>query len=236
MEQIVHTVDPFVSLLGIFVLAVFVGYYVVWNVTPALHTPLMSVTNAISSVIVVGALACRRGRGHRLGFHHCHDLRLSRPDTGEREYFRRLPRHQPHAGHVQEEGQINVSQFRCPSLSCGRRPCSSWRCAGFPVLNLSRAGNTYGMVGMAIAILTTLAIAAPTNPLVWVLIIGGIAIGGGIGAFTAKRIAMTAMPQLVAAFHSLVGLAAVFVAAAAFYAPDAFGIASARRNPWAEPD
>ncbi len=51
-----HVVDPFVSLFGIFVLAVFVGYYVVWNVTPALHTPLMSVTNAISSVIVVGAL------------------------------------------------------------------------------------------------------------------------------------------------------------------------------------
>ncbi|MDP1700540.1 MAG: NAD(P)(+) transhydrogenase (Re/Si-specific) subunit beta [Aestuariivirga sp.] len=90
----------------------------------------------------------------------------------------------------------------------------------------SRAGNTYGMIGMAIAVLTTLAIAAPTNPLVWALIIGGIAIGGSIGAFAARRIAMTAMPQLVAAFHSLVGLAAVFVAAAAFYAPDAFGIAS----------
>ena len=51
-----HVVDPFVSLFGIFVLAVFVGYYVVWNVTPPLHTPLMAVTNAISSVIVVGAL------------------------------------------------------------------------------------------------------------------------------------------------------------------------------------
>ena len=55
MEQIAHSVDPFVSLFAIFVLAVFVGYFVVWNVTPALHTPLMSVTNAISSVIVVGA-------------------------------------------------------------------------------------------------------------------------------------------------------------------------------------
>ena len=54
--ELAHSVDPFISLLGIFVLAVFVGYYVVWNVTPALHTPLMSVTNAISSVIVVGAL------------------------------------------------------------------------------------------------------------------------------------------------------------------------------------
>jgi len=90
----------------------------------------------------------------------------------------------------------------------------------------SRQGNTYGMVGMGIAILTTLAVAAPTNPLVWVLIIAGIAIGGGIGAYMARTIAMTAMPQLVAAFHSLVGLAAVFVAAAAFYAPEAFGIAT----------
>jgi NAD(P) transhydrogenase subunit beta len=90
----------------------------------------------------------------------------------------------------------------------------------------SRQGNMYGMIGMAVAVLTTLAIAAPTSPLVWLLIIGGIAIGGAIGAYAAKNIAMTAMPQLVAAFHSLVGLAAVFVAAAAFYAPDAFGIAT----------
>ncbi len=90
----------------------------------------------------------------------------------------------------------------------------------------SRQGNLYGMVGMGIAILTTLAVAAPTNPLVWIVILAGIAIGGGIGAYLARTIAMTAMPQLVAAFHSLVGLAAVFVAAAAFYAPDAFGIAT----------
>jgi NAD(P) transhydrogenase subunit beta len=90
----------------------------------------------------------------------------------------------------------------------------------------SRQGNLYGMVGMGIAILTTLAVAAPTNPFVWIVILAGIAIGGGIGAYLARTIAMTAMPQLVAAFHSLVGLAAVFVAAAAFYAPDAFGIAT----------
>ncbi len=56
MEHAVAAVDPFVFRFSIFVLAVFVGYYVVWSVTPALHTPLMSVTNAISSVIVVGAL------------------------------------------------------------------------------------------------------------------------------------------------------------------------------------
>jgi NAD(P) transhydrogenase subunit alpha len=56
MDHIAQAVDPFVFRFSIFVLAVFVGYYVVWSVTPALHTPLMSVTNAISSVIVVGAL------------------------------------------------------------------------------------------------------------------------------------------------------------------------------------
>src|SRR5437763_16640903 len=56
MEHVAQAVDPFVFRLSIFVLAVFVGYFEVWSVTPALHTPLMSVTNAISSVIVVGAL------------------------------------------------------------------------------------------------------------------------------------------------------------------------------------
>ena len=56
MDHAATIADPFVFRLSIFVLAVFVGYYVVWSVTPALHTPLMSVTNAISSVIIVGAL------------------------------------------------------------------------------------------------------------------------------------------------------------------------------------
>ncbi len=88
----------------------------------------------------------------------------------------------------------------------------------------SRQGNYFGMLGMTIAMVTTLAVAAPQSPLTWVLLIGGLAVGGTVGAVTARRIAMTAMPELVAAFHSLVGLAAVFVAAAALYAPDSFGI------------
>jgi NAD(P) transhydrogenase subunit beta len=87
----------------------------------------------------------------------------------------------------------------------------------------SRQGNYLGMAGMAIAVLTTLAVAGP-NWASFGLIVLAIAIGGGIGAFIARSIAMTAMPQLVAAFHSLVGLAAVLVAAAALYAPEAFGI------------
>jgi NAD(P) transhydrogenase subunit beta len=87
----------------------------------------------------------------------------------------------------------------------------------------SRRGNYMGMAGMAIAILTTLAVARPSAGALGLIVLG-LVVGGGIGAVIARRIAMTAMPQLVAAFHSLVGLAAVFVAAGALYAPEAFGI------------
>jgi NAD(P) transhydrogenase subunit beta len=90
----------------------------------------------------------------------------------------------------------------------------------------SRQGNYLGMAGMAIAVVTTLAVAAPETSLTWAMIVGGIAVGGGIGAVIARRIPMTAMPELVAAFHSLVGLAAVLVAGAAYYAPEAIGIGS----------
>nr|WP_272209947.1 NAD(P)(+) transhydrogenase (Re/Si-specific) subunit beta [Marinicella sp. W31]MDC2875793.1 NAD(P)(+) transhydrogenase (Re/Si-specific) subunit beta [Marinicella sp. W31] len=87
----------------------------------------------------------------------------------------------------------------------------------------SRKGNMYGMVGMAIAIGTTLLLAKPGfSALVFIVL--ALAIGGGIGAYIARTIPMTAMPQLVAGFHSLVGLAAVLVAAAALYSPESFNI------------
>jgi len=61
-------IDPFIFRLSIFVLSIFVGYYVVWSVTPSLHTPLMSVTNAISSVIIVGAIAAASGLTSQTSF------------------------------------------------------------------------------------------------------------------------------------------------------------------------
>jgi len=88
----------------------------------------------------------------------------------------------------------------------------------------SRRGNLFGMIGMAIAILTTLGWHPPASPTALGLVVVGIAVGGGIGAVIARRVPMTSMPELVAAFHSLVGVAAVLVAAAAFYAPAAFDI------------
>ena len=90
----------------------------------------------------------------------------------------------------------------------------------------SRRGNLLGMIGMTIAVLTTLGAHPPASPIAWALVVGGIGIGGGIGAVIARRVPMTSMPELVAAFHSLVGMAAVLVAAGAFYAPAAFDIGS----------
>ncbi|WP_017931550.1 NAD(P)(+) transhydrogenase (Re/Si-specific) subunit beta [Robiginitomaculum antarcticum] len=88
----------------------------------------------------------------------------------------------------------------------------------------SRRGNTYGMVGIGIAIVTSLLYFGMLGSGPLVKVGGALIIGGGIGAVIAKRIAMTAMPQLIAFFHSLVGLAAVLVACAAFFSPEAFGI------------
>jgi NAD(P) transhydrogenase subunit beta len=88
----------------------------------------------------------------------------------------------------------------------------------------ARQGNLYGIAGMVIAILTTFTLPQVQT---YTTTIAGIALGGFIGWFIAKRIAMTAMPQLVAAFHSLVGLAAVLIAMAALWAPENFGIGTA---------
>jgi NAD(P) transhydrogenase subunit beta len=91
----------------------------------------------------------------------------------------------------------------------------------------SQAGNRNGMIGMAIAVgvtLLTLFSQGKFDPLTIGLILGGVAIGGGVGALIARRVAMTAMPQLVAAFHSLVGMAACLVAVAAIHTPAAYGI------------
>ena len=91
----------------------------------------------------------------------------------------------------------------------------------------SRRGNTYGMIGIAIAIITSLLyFGIIGSPMGLGLVAGGLLLGGIIGATIAKRIPMTAMPQLIAFFHSLVGLAAVLVACAAFFSPEAFGIGS----------
>ncbi|MBX3457847.1 MAG: NAD(P)(+) transhydrogenase (Re/Si-specific) subunit beta [Candidatus Paracaedibacteraceae bacterium] len=92
---------------------------------------------------------------------------------------------------------------------------------GLSSAKTSRAGNMYGMVGMAVAILTTILSPSVAS---YSYILLGLVVGGGVGFVIAKKIQMTALPQLVAGFHSFVGLAAVFVAASALLAPASFGI------------
>jgi H+-translocating NAD(P) transhydrogenase subunit beta len=94
----------------------------------------------------------------------------------------------------------------------------------------SQAGNRNGMIGMAIAVATTLLLMwsqGLLDAMTLALIVGGVAVGGTVGAIIARRVAMTSMPQLVAAFHSLVGMAACLVAVAAIHTPEAYGIAEA---------
>ncbi|MGD9800416.1 MAG: NAD(P)(+) transhydrogenase (Re/Si-specific) subunit beta [Parvularculaceae bacterium] len=88
----------------------------------------------------------------------------------------------------------------------------------------ARQGNRFGMLGMALAVGTTLFLLQDKGLMTWVYILGAVGVGGGVGAVVAQRVKMTQMPELVAFFHSLVGLAAVFIAWAAFLAPKAFGV------------
>ena len=120
-----EAVDPTVFRLAIFVLAIFVGYYVVWSVTPALHTPLMSVTNAISSVIVVGALLAAAARvmpGDHVGL-DLQGRRRGRRGPGLGQHLRRLPGHPAHAQHVPQEGTAEVNaNLAALAYLASRRP------------------------------------------------------------------------------------------------------------------
>ena len=95
-------IDPFIFRFAIFVLAIFVGYYVVWSVTPALHTPLMSGHQCDFLGDRCWCAACRRDLGERA----CDRLRFHCAGVGISQYFRRLPGHPAHAGHVQEKRKV----------------------------------------------------------------------------------------------------------------------------------
>ena len=150
----------FISILSIFVLACFVGYYVVWSVTPALHTPLMSVTNAISSVIIVGALIAAAAAERPLGG----STAMARPcrgGAGQRQHLRRLRGDRANARHVQEEGAALMHHAAAPPawvmlayLVAGICFILALRGLSSPVS--SRAGNRFGMAGMVLAVGTTL--------------------------------------------------------------------------------
>jgi NAD(P) transhydrogenase subunit alpha len=204
-------IDPFVFRFSIFVLAVFVGYYVVWSVTPALHTPLMSVTNAISSVIVVGALLAVSVElgAQRLRPDLGAPARLPRAHPRLGEHLRRLPGHAAHARDVPEEEEVTSlhrrpphggdaghesrTPPRCSTLSPASS--SSSRCAGCRARRRAGQGNLFGMIGMAIAIAVTLASHPPASVFSWLLGDRRARHRRRGGAVIARRVPMTSMPE-----------------------------------------
>src|SRR5262249_20062595 len=164
-----------------------------------------------------------RRRPGRARFRQDHGLR--RGDAGRRQHLRRLHRHATDAANVPAQEIADARSTMSESLSAlfylVASICFIMALRGLSSPDTARRGNLYGIAGMVIAVVTTLG--APEVVSYWLIILG-ILIGGAIGAYIALRIQMTALPQLVAAFHSLVGLAAVCVATAAFVAPEAYGI------------
>ena len=215
-------IDPFIFRLSIFILSIFVGYYVVWSVTPSLHTPLMSVTNAISSVIIVGAIIAALAGSSENIFQTSNIFGFLAIILAAVNIF---------GGFLVTQRMLQMYKKKkiemSPNLSALFYLISGilfiLALRGLSSPETSRQGNYFGIAGMAISIIVTfLTVGNFGTGFIYVLIF--LLIGGAVGAFIAFRIPMTAMPELVAGFHSLVGLAAVFVAISAFLKPDAFGL------------
>src|SRR5436190_8969810 len=169
----------------------------------------------------------RRTRDQRPGPHLGACARLRRAGVRIDQHLRRLPGHPAHAGDVPKEEKVRAADMNADIaalfyLVAGVLFIQALRGLSSP--ESSRRGNMFGIAGMVIAIGTTLASHPPAGAGAWILVVAGLVLGGGIGAVIARKVPMTSMPELVAAFHSLVGMAAVLVAAGAFYAPTAFGI------------
>jgi len=226
----------FTSMSTIFGLSVICGYHTVWSVVPALHSPLMSVTNAISGTTAVGGLLMMGG-----GFYPTNaaqslaaaatfisfinvfggfivtgrmlDMFKRSTDPPEYNYLYGLPAAAFMAsyGYAISQGYPEVHQMAYLSSSL----CCVGALAGLSGQKTARLGNALGMIGVSSGVATTIGMLMPSHP---VLAQMGIAAGAGglIGSTIAKKVEITDLPQLVAAFHSLVGAAAVLTCVATY--------------------
>ena len=209
----------FVLELTILVLAAFLGFEVVSKVPTMLHTPLMSGTNFIHGIVIVGAIIV-------LGFADdtfTKAVGLRRDGARDGERRRWLVRHRPHARDVQaaagaEEGRHVISD---PDVLCllylVAIVCFILALRFLSSPKHARRGNWLGGVGMLVAIATTLLVEGISN---WALIVVAAAIGSVVGLVGARRVKMTAMPQMVALFNGVGGGAAALVALAEFHELD----------------
>ncbi|HFQ6197774.1 TPA: NAD(P)(+) transhydrogenase (Re/Si-specific) subunit beta, partial [Pseudomonas aeruginosa] len=214
--------------LIIFVLAVYVGYHVVWNVTPALHTPLMAVTNAISAIVIVGAMLAAALTVTPLG-KAMGTLAVALAAVNvfggflvTRRMLEMFKKKAPKAGGPLMSMNLVTLLYLIASV------CFIQALKGLSHPTTSRRGNLFGMVGMAIAVATTVGLVFKLGAEIATTGVGyivvGLLVGGTAGSIMAKRVEMTKMPELVAFMHSMIGLAAVFIAIAAVVEPQSLGI------------
>merc|ERR1711997_260492 len=228
--------SAFTAMSTIFGLSCICGYHTVWSVVPALHSPLMSVTNAISGITAVGGLMLMGGGyyptnaveglaasaafisfinifGGFIVTGRMLDMFKRPTDPPEYNYLYGIPAATFLAsyGWAVSQGYPEVHQMAYLASSL----CCVGALAGLSSQPTARLGNALGMIGVSGGVAATLGQLMPAHP---VLAQMGIAAGGGalIGSTIAKRIEITDLPQLVAAFHSLVGMAAVLTCVATY--------------------
>uniref|UniRef100_A0A8C5TRM8 proton-translocating NAD(P)(+) transhydrogenase n=1 Tax=Malurus cyaneus samueli TaxID=2593467 RepID=A0A8C5TRM8_9PASS len=225
----------FTQMVTTFGLSGIVGYHTVWGVTPALHSPLMSVTNAISGLTAVGGLVLMGGHylpentsqslavlsafissvniaGGFLVTQRMLDMFKRPTDPPEYNYLYLLPGGVFVGGYAAAlSGGYNIEQM----MYLGSGLCCVGALAGLSTQGTARLGNALGMIGVAGGLAATLGSLNP-SPELLAQMSGAMALGGTIGLTIAKRIQITDLPQLVAAFHSLVGLAAVLTCVAEY--------------------
>uniref|UniRef100_A0A4W3K0F9 NAD(P) transhydrogenase, mitochondrial n=1 Tax=Callorhinchus milii TaxID=7868 RepID=A0A4W3K0F9_CALMI len=225
----------FSQMVTTFGLAGIVGYHTVWGVTPALHSPLMSVTNAISGLTAVGGLALMGGdylpsslpqtlallaafissvniAGGFLITQRMLDMFKRPTDPPEYNYLYMLPG----AVFVGGYGAALAGGYTLEQMMyLGSGLCCVGALAGLSAQKSSRLGNALGMIGVASGLVATLGGIKP-SPELLAQMCGAMAMGGTIGLTIAKRIEISDLPQLVAAFHSLVGLAAMLTCVAEY--------------------
>ncbi|KAF5886363.1 NAD(P) transhydrogenase, mitochondrial-like, partial [Clarias magur] len=225
----------FTQMVTTFGLAGIVGYHTVWGVTPALHSPLMSVTNAISGLTAVGGLVLMGGglspstlpeslallaafvssiniAGGFLITQRMLDMFKRPTDPPEYNYLYALPGAVFVGGYgVSHYAGYNIEQM----MYLGAGLCCVGALAGLSAQGTSRLGNALGMIGVSGGIAATLGALNPSPELLTQMSLA-MATGGTLGLTVAKRIEISDLPQLVAGFHSLVGLAAVLTCIAEF--------------------
>ncbi|KTG43398.1 hypothetical protein cypCar_00019226 [Cyprinus carpio] len=225
----------FPQIVTTFGLAGIVGYHTVWGVTPALHSPLMSVTNAISGLTAVGGLSLMGGgflpsrtaetlavlaafissvniAGGFLVTQRMLDMFKRPTDPPEYNYLYLLPAGLFVGGYgVALQSGYNIEQM----MYLGSGLCCVGALAGLSTQSTARLGNALGMIGVAGGIAATFGALKP-SPELMAQMSAAMAVGGTAGLAIAKKIQISDLPQLVAAFHSLVGLAAVLTCVAEY--------------------